>query len=39
VPLAPPELPRVIDDPLRAPDPFDLRRKRRDQRRSRRLDD
>ncbi len=39
VPPAPPELPRVIDDPLRAPDPFDLRRQRRDKRRSRRLDD
>jgi len=39
IPPAPREMPRVIDDPLRAPDPFDVRRQRRDQRRSRRLDE
>jgi hypothetical protein len=34
-----PDVPRIIEDPDRAPDPFDVRRKRRDSRRSRRLDD
>jgi hypothetical protein len=38
-PAPPPEIPRLIDNVEQAPDPFDVRRQRRDQRRSRRVED